>query len=235
MYDVAIFGATFACAGFLSAYKGRGIVIERNTLCGYEFINALKKGTCFEEKATTEEGVAFYKKLQKRGVFERDFNLFDSSVPLYECFENKNVCLATQICDVQRCEEGFEIKVFNSGGFDVVKAKQIIDTTCHDEMVISKTLNAIVKSADFLEESGIDERKILKCRVDVKDDFFAARAKLKAELEKGMIADYIAPVFDFVTGENILRKEEITYITSVSFKNPLLAFDAGCRLAKEEF
>lgn len=228
MYDIAIFGATFAGAGILKAYKGKCVVIEKNTLCGYEFINALKKGVNTEEKPVTEEGKAFYKEIRNKSVLE-------FSMPLHRIFENKNIKLATMVSDIEKTEEGFLIRLFNNGGFEEIRAKKIVDTICHSDMIISKTLNALVQTDKELEESGINGRKIFKCQLDSADDFITARLKLKKELEKGMMADYIASEFDVCTEENILKKGEITYLTSVSYKNPYLAFDAGCKLAKEGF
>ena len=233
MFDAVVLGATFTAAGFLSAFEGNCAVIEKNTLCGYEFINALKKGVEFKETPKTKNGVNFYEMLEKRDVFESDFNLFDAVVPLYRTFENKSIMLGTRVCEIEKKEDVFEITVFNNSGFEKIYTKKIIDTRCKKEDVISKTLNAIVKTELSLEESGISERKIYKCPLEIDDDFIVAREKLKKELEKGMIADYIAPEFDVVTRENILEKGEIIYIPSVSYKNPHLAFDAGCRLAEE--
>ena len=60
MYDVIVFGATFAAAGISEKFKEKCLVLERRLQAGYEFYGALRYGAGSDKPLRRKEASALF-------------------------------------------------------------------------------------------------------------------------------------------------------------------------------
>ena len=145
---------------------------------------------------------------------------------------------------IERDGDGFAVAAHGVSGFRSYRAKHLIDTTVHPDMIAEKSLNALINSdtetAPFpgaAEETiGCPGDLLLKCGVPAAADYAQARRALAEKINALPPAYKLAVIADCfdesVQGTYPAKKDGITYLPSCGFANPLLAFDAGVLFAK---
>ncbi len=244
-YKTILIGATFTAAGLLQAYGDDCLILERRPQAGYEFLNALKFGGCYDQPLNSAEAQALRAGFEKKGAFEGGrVSLFDCASLLYALLRGRNVMLNMTPVRIEKDGDGFAVAAHGVSGFRSYRAKRVIDTTVHPDMIAEKSLNALINSdTETAPFPGASEEKIgcpgdllLKCGVPADADYAQARRAL-AEKINALPPAYklavLADCFDYsIKGNFPAEKDGITYLPSCGFANPLLAFDAGVRFAK---
>lgn len=247
-YDKVIFGATFAAAGLLTKFGGDCLVIEPKFQAGHEFLGALNFGTDYDAELTTQEAAALSEKFKEKGAVSGSRGcLFHCAGLLYSKFLNKNVLLGTNIVQIEAESDGFQITVHGVKGFRTIRAKEIINTLCDNVNISKKSFHAWVRPAkkDWSVPEHItaeplfgafENSYIVKLPVENDCTYPQARKKLDTVLKNelsdfklGLSADCFA-VTPKKTG--VFKNGGLVHLPSCGFKNPLLAFDAGVKLAE---
>lgn len=242
MYEIIVIGATFTAAGILQKYGDKCLVLERRPQAGYEFLNALKFGYGYDESLKSAEAKDLYEKFAERKAFsDNRICLFDCASILYSLFEGKNVMLNMELLSVEKDDEEFTVTAHGVSGFKTYRAKKVIDTIVHNDMIEKKTLNFLVnseslKNADIFktlktENWGYAGDIAIKCDVDKNSTYAQARQRIK-QLSESLPEEYkiafIADCFDYeVKSGYPIEKDGIFYMPSVAYKNPVQAYDAG--------
>ena len=249
MYDVIVIGATFAAAGLIQAYGEKCLVLERRPQAGYEFFNAVNFGTDYDTPLVSDEAKKLYDVFKEKNAFNGErICLFKCAMPFYGLLENKNVLLNMEIISVDKLEDGYCVSAHGVSGLRTFTAKKIIDTTVHKEMIEAKSLNILVNADSetdlVLPEElnfetkmwGYEEDTLIKCYVDADADYIMARNKIADTIEllpQAYKVALVADCFDYVIKPGYpCVKQDVTYMPSCAYKNPLLAFDAGILYAK---
>lgn len=245
-YDVIILGATFASAGIAEVLKERCLILERRPQAGYEFINALRFGTDYDQETITPQGASLLKAFCERGLMNDDrICLFECAFPFYNHLKDKNILLNTEIVLVEKLSDGFKVVTHGVSGFKTHTARHIIDTRVVEEDIAQKTLNILVNGAEItlsdqysVEKWGYEHDKVIKCPILRSDGFLEARKKafrLLQDLPETAKIAMVADEFDYLLNSDYPKTvNEIIHLPSCSFSNPILAYDFGVRFANEE-
>ena len=245
-YDLIVLGATFTAAGLLQTC-GSCLVLERQPQAGYEFFSALRPGTGYHKPLQTAEARDLAEKFRAKGAFDRGREcLYDCASSFYSCLEGKNVLLNMEILSVEPADGGYEVTAHGVSGFRSWTAKRVIDTRVQRDTVVSKTLNMVVNSETGMPFEGMpgvetlvwgyDGDVLVKCPVPVNTGYAEARAAAAKIIDR-LPWDYrlvrLSDIFDCrIPGDFPREKDGVIYLPSVSFENPLLAFDAGVLYGK---
>lgn len=245
IYDVIVLGATFLGAGIAEAVGDRCLVIERRPQAGYEFINSLKFGHNYEKSLKTATAKSLLQNFEQNGAFNGDrICLFECAPHFYSRLLNKNILLNTEIITIEQSNDTFTVTTHGVSGYRVHQAKTVIDTRSLPEMTTDKYLNFIVNTDNnstlpdglTTENFGYECDTVIKCKVDLCDDFKTARKKVFdiATTLKGFKVVMVADEFEYVFKTiETAKSKGIKSLPSQSFENPLLAFDAGVILGGE--
>ncbi|MBQ6708755.1 MAG: hypothetical protein IJM97_07400 [Clostridia bacterium] len=244
MYEVIVLGATFLSAGIAQTMGGSCLVLERRTQAFYEFTGALNFGTSYDKKLVSEEAENFRKIFEERNIFANDrVCLFEISAPSYKFFEGKNILFNTEIISIEKEENCFVCTTHGADGFNKFKAKRIVDTRVSDSMCDKKTYNILLHSDNGIDSDseikkwGRENNFVMRCPVDLNDNYYQARQKAKEIIEKlpeDTKAVLLAESFDYQVKSDYPKIENsIVYMPSKAYENPLLSFDAGVCYGKE--
>ncbi|MBR5157872.1 MAG: hypothetical protein IKW59_08925 [Clostridia bacterium] len=247
-YEVIILGATFAAAGLIEKYKEKALILERRPQAGYEFFNAINFGCEYDAELKSDESKMLFERFKAKNIFTGErICLFDCAYDFYKCLADKNVLLNMEIISIQKEQNGFLVTAHGVSGYRTYKAKRVIDTRVHKDMILSKTLNAVLKTSGLknfvlpenikMEKWGYGDDIVVKCMLLPDDDYISARRKLFGTFEN-MHEDLkpllVADAFDYKLKDGcVAEKDGIYYMPSCAYKNPLLAFDAGVVYASE--
>ena len=239
-YEIIVLGATFAAAGIAQKYGQKCLIVERSTQAGYEFLGALHFGTDYTEEPVTEEAKNLLKIFKQKKAFSEDrICLYDCATPFYKVLEGKNVLLNTEIISVEKNENGFTCTFHSVSGYRTFKAKKIIDTRVHNNMCNAKTYNFSIDGRGDLvntpsvicEKWGFEHNYILRCPVLLNADYTDARKAVNEyikNLPEGFKLLYMADTFDYEVKSGYPKYiDDVLYMPSKAYKNPILAFDAG--------
>ena len=244
MYDIIAFGATFLSAGIAQTSENC-LIIERRPQAGYEFISSFNFGTNYDEELKSEEANELKKTFEERDYkTENRISLFNISAPFYRLLEDKNVLLNTEIISVCQKVDHFVCTAHGVSGFRTFEAKKIIDTRCDDDNCNAKTFNLLMDgnvselSSDLEYENwGFENNYVLRIPVSTDETYTQARKKAKeiiGNLPGSHRLVLSADVFDYEVKDGYPKTgNDIMYIPSKKYENPLLAFDAGIGLGKE--
>ena len=245
LYDVIVLGATFLGAGIAEAVGDRCLVIERRPQAGYEFINSLKFGCDYEKPLKSSAAKSLLQNFEQNGAFNGDrICLFECAPHFYSRLLNKNILLNTEIITVEQNGDVFTVTTHGVSGYRIHQAKTVIDTRPSPQLTTAKYLNFIVNTDNnatlpdglTVEKFGYECDTVIKCKVDLNDDFLVARKKVfdVATTLKGfkvaMVADEFEYVFKTIDNKKV---NGIIALPSQSFANPLLAFDEGVIIGGE--
>ena len=244
-YDVIVLGATFLGAGIAQVLGDKCLIIERRPQAGYEFFNSLKFGSGYEKALKTTAAKSLLNDFEQNGAFNGDrICLFECAPKFYSHLLDKNILLNTEIISIEHEGDTFTVTTHGVSGYRVHKAKAIIDTRPSPRFTTAKYLNFIVNTDNnatlpdglTVEKFGYECDTVIKCKVDLNDDFLVARKKVfdVATTLKGfkvaMVADEFEYVFKTIDNKKV---NGIIALPSQSFANPLLAFDEGVIIGGE--
>lgn len=254
-YEILICGSTFLGLGMAFSGEDNVLLVERSSSVGAEFIDSLQPGNSWNEIEASSAVLELKKELIERNILSHNGKVHLPAIAavLYERIKNKrpNVLLMTEIMNIEKKENYFEVTLFNSSGMKKVKAKKIIDTTSRcismfklNSKFEGKNLNAYIHSnyekglpnhigVKFIE--GRFDNEVIMCfPLEFEDTWVTARQKLhnfwvnRPEGLKYWHMDSVASEFDVVIGStNIKLEDNWHWIASKSFKNPLAAYQYG--------
>ncbi|MDF2959283.1 MAG: hypothetical protein K0S39_1018 [Paenibacillus sp.] len=267
MLDTLIIGATFAGIGLArSSLDRRAVLVERTTLIGHEFINCYKPGTGWnrtpEHELTRELRQEW---LQKRLLTpDGGVHLGGISPILYKLLLESGLSQAvrfmTEVVEVKKQPDGYEVTLFDAGGLRTLRTERIVDTTsdCRSatggKPIHAKAVSAVLHHANATADSMIPEA-------------FADRISLGAFASEAYLQLPLAPQASWADARHALhsfwanRPEELkdwkiaavadefavtpptrfevlgegwVWLPSSAFDNPLEALDAGYAYGKKE-
>ena len=238
MFDVIVFGATFAAAGIAEIHKEKCLVLEERSYAGYEFCGALQFGT--ELKKPEDEAAARFYSL----FMGASPSNFGRETVLYPIFKGSRTIFGAKVVSAEKKGDHFTCTVCGVNGFSVYHAKRIVDTRCSKEQSLEKSYNLLVESKSTPCFEGVlcqriepGHRYILRCAVPLSCSFSEGR-RIALEIirrfspEQKLILS--ANEFDYAVKEGFPKTEkEILLLPSKSCKNPVLAFEAGLKIGKE--
>ncbi|MDR6549188.1 hypothetical protein [Paenibacillus qinlingensis] len=252
-YPMIIIGATFAGLG--AAYTNKeALVIERTALVGHEFINSYHLGEGWQQTPVTAEGEKLKKELLDRGILSEEGSVHIPAIApvLYNKIAEDaiSIMLHTDVTEIRRLAEGFEVTVYNASGFSRFTTDRIMDTRSESALpgsVVSKSLNAMLSCREeglevplFTMENvrfatgKLQGEWIVKVTVDVEDDWIAARHKLhhmwanRPDVWEKWTISAIAGCFELQINQEPTAIEPNWWShPSGAFRNPLEAFEAG--------
>lgn len=246
VYDVIIFGATFAAAGLAAVYGDACMILEERPQAGYEFINAIKFGTDYGDTLQSQGAKKLQNILAEKGAFaDGRINLFPFGSLLYREIKDKNVLLNVKTVSVRQEGDVFEVVVYGVSGYRTFQAKRIIDTTAKQIKLSKKSLNLLMAEqppagilpAEAMEETwGYPGQCVVKVPVAEDADYLQARrvvADYLRQLPESCKMITFADGFDCqIEGAYPVERDGIVYLPSVGYANPLLAYDGGVLFAK---
>lgn len=221
VYDCLIIGATFAAMGISAVLNEKCLIAERGLLAGYEFFNALNFGENYESPLRNEQSHELLKAFEEKGVFESgEIRLERAVSAYYSLLKNKNVLMNTSVVSKRKNGDIFSTEIFGASGFRTVHSKKIIDTT-----IIGSNIESI-----FFNIITVDG----KVKLPVKENnYTVARAAVDAFLKtSGKKLLYSADCMEYKAKRNFYAENDIVYIPSCAFENPISAFDCAVTYAK---
>ena len=238
MYNVIVLGATFAAAGIAHQCRKNCLVIERRVVAGYEFFGALHFGSGYDTPIERQEAQT----LQQR--FQESKSIYRCETHIYPYLQQAQVLFGTEIVSVQKTQTGFACVTHNMEGFHTYTAKMVIDTRCNAEMCTAKTFPLLIASNEpplfsdvSSQKTGVANHYVLPCPVPLACDYAQARTiaqKTIRQFTPNQRLILLADEFDYQVKEAFPKTEnEICFLPSKAYKNPVLAFEAGL-LAGEE-
>lgn len=253
-YDTAVFGTTFLGLGAALGMEN-AVVIEKGGLFGAEFVNSYKVCAPKVVEPKTELGKEFLEDLKRRGLVSETGEIYPApSVYVLSSYlkeKSIDILLMTEVTDIKKVEDYYEIMVYHSNGFETIYAKRILDTTIlgigHDasgKHEKQKQLNAIVYNPDGSELEGLSFNSqnglytyTLPVNPDV--DRYEAVELLcgmeKVFAEKNLQISSIASDFSyFIKPCREMIEEQFVWNPSVGYANLIEAFDMGVQFAEEE-
>jgi len=127
-----IFGASFLGIG-LALETDNCIVVESSGIFGAEFINTYRICKKVPVSVKTNSGKVFYSELKNRALINDEGEIYQApAIYIMSMFlRNKSVDirLMTEVIKIEKEDELFRITLYHVNGFEIVKAKRIIDTT----------------------------------------------------------------------------------------------------------
>ena len=238
MFEIIVLGATFTAAGIVNRHKKKCLVIERRMQAGYEFFGALNFGCNYEKTIKSNSALLLKEK------FCKEKSLFSCESLIYPYFNNTFTLFGTQIVSVAIIDGVFTCTTHGTSGYRTFKAKNIIDTRCDYRTSVSKTYNfliesdtePIIPSCTFTKVYG-ENRYVIHCPVPLSCSYSEARniiLPIIKNFSKGQRLILLANEFDYRTHISYPKKEnDIIYIPSKEYDNPILAFEAGTKAGKE--
>lgn len=257
-YDYVIFGVTSAALGIANELKQKYkiLIINKTSMVAYEFINAYKLGTNWEDAPESELGKAIEKELvNEKIITDKNVYIYSAGAMFYKAFKalDVDILLETQIAGIQKTEDNYELSIYNVSGYSTIKTKYMIDTTEKEVPIKRNSLNCLLinkkneqfpsialNGVDFFIEQG-DTLKtvIMKYACPIDASIYTIRHKLielwqqrPKAVSDWMIAT-IGLCFDSTpeVGFKQVGKDYIA-LSSSYYDNPLAAIDAGVKLGR---
>lgn len=204
-YSTFICGATATAIGIASENIKDTLIVERTGLVANEFIDCYHIGSK-NWNSVSHIGKNLKKELIQRNILSEVGMVHIPAVaPLLFKIIKKlgiNILFITEVIEVEKVEEVYEITLHNNSGFQKITADKIIDTTSTStihpkfkQYTYSKSINAMLHSIEenlfpfnnseiienenvSFEQGRFDKEIILKYSVSNDDDWIAARHKL---------------------------------------------------------
>jgi hypothetical protein len=259
---ILIYGATFAGLGLAYRLGKQAIVIERSSLVGHEFINSYNPGKGLENEPSSEIGKCLHKELAERNLLQQDGRVHLPGIsPMLFHFIRKHelsVLLMTEITEVKKTDDGFEVTLYNTSGSQTMRVRDIIDTTstCTSKPsmkfeMTGKRINAILDGPSLTEpikdsmygliQGGFSSEIYLKLDIQPEDQWAAAREKLHRfwmnrpeRLQPWKLAA-VADTFEIRLAEGPYPLEDgRVWLPSCAYSNLMEAFEAGISYAEQE-
>lgn len=238
MYDVIVFGATFAAAGIAEKFKEKCLVLERRLQAGYEFYGALRYGAGYDKPLRRKEASDLFEKFQKNGT------PYGNDTLIYPFFKQCTTLFGTEIVSVEKNGDAFLCTVHGVDGYKTFFSKAVVDTRFHAKYALSKTFNLLMESKDFPHFDGIlakaadsEGRFVLQVPVPLSFTFQEARKealKIVGKFSSTQKLIYSANEFDYRASDNLSPEENgVRLFPSKAFKNPVQAFEGGLILGEE--
>ncbi|MBU3191000.1 hypothetical protein K9O30_16665 [Clostridium bowmanii] len=226
-YSTFICGATATAIGIASENINDTLIVERTGLVANEFIDCYHIGSK-NWNSVSHLGKNLKKELIQRNILSEAGMVHIPAVApvLFKAIKNLgiNTLFITEVIEVKKIEEVYEITLHNNSGFQKITADKIIDTTStihpkFKQYTYSKSINAMLHSIEenlfpfsnseiienenvCFEQGRFDKEIILKYSVSNDEDWIEARHKLHsywqnrpAFLKKWSLAT-IASTFD---------------------------------------
>lgn len=239
MYDVLVFGATFAAAGIAARCGESCLVLEPRLQAGYEFFGALQFGSHYNKPVHGEEAQQLLRKFLQA---ENGYYCCDAHI--YPFFHPDHTFFATQIVSVEQKDGIFHCVTHGVDGFRTFEARQVVDTRCQVQTALSKTYNLLIRSSSppcfsnvSAEKAGMEDHYVLQCPVSLSCGYAEARAEAQKVIQKFSEDQRVilfANEFDYqFRAETPKIEDGIRYSPSKAYENPVLAFDAGLSMGKE--
>jgi hypothetical protein len=258
-FDTVVIGGTMFACGF-SLTAGNCIVIEREAVPGYEFINSFSPGLENGRGLESEEALALKKELEDTNILH-DGRISPGALTtvLFKKIKARktNFLFWTEVTGIERNEDCFRIKLFNASGNTSISAKNVLDTTSAGFLgsnlhaVKGKYINALLNCRENTEGMLPEEfpGKIIPCRFpsekvyslevdrniswpDARKQLISEWSRRPASLESWRIAA-CAFNFSFVLDKGPFEKEPgRVNMPSGAYSNPLEAFEAGINCSK---
>lgn len=206
MYDIIIFGATFAAAGIASQHKKRCLVIERRMQAGYEFFGALR---------FTAEETAIYEALKQcHTLFGTELISVQKTEKGFTCVTHgvNGYCTyyAKRVVDTRCNREMCLSKTYNL----------LIDS--QEEPAFCNV---------HWERTEVKNRYLVCCPVPVSWGYPEARAAAMdviRQFSETQRLVLLANEFDYQVKSGYPKTlDSILYLPSRAYENPGLAFEAG--------
>ena len=250
-YDTAVFGTTFLGLG-AALQMENVVVIEKGGLFGAEFVNSYKVCAPKVVEPKTELGKEFLEDLKRRGLVSEAGEIYPApSVYVLSSYlkeKSIDILLMTEVTDIKKVEDYYEIMVYHSNGFETIYAKRILDTTIlgigHDasgKHEKQKQLNAIVYNPDESELEGLSVNSqnglyTYTLPVDLETGRYEAVEMLcdmeKAFAEKNVQISGIASDFSYIMEPcREMIEEQFVWNPSTAYANLVEAFDKGVQYA----
>ncbi len=208
MYELIVFGATFAAAGIAEKHQGSCLVIERRMDAGYEFF-------C----PHFDSDIEIYPHLQKADL------LFGTDVVSVEKSEKGFSCLVHNV-------EGFS--TFEAKRIiDTRCSAQMCDGKTYDLMIVSDEVPAFPGVS--CKKVGQEKHYILSVPVEADCSYPDARAaafQVVKQFSSSQRLIYSAGEFNYQVKAGYPKEENgILYLPSKAYADPAQAFNAGKELA----
>ena len=238
MYDVIVFGATFAAAGIAEKFNEKCLVLERRLQAGYEFYGALRYGAGYDKPLRRKEASDLFEKFQKNST------PYGNDTLIYPFFKQCTTLFGTEIVSVEKNGDAFLCTVHGVDGYKTFFSKAVVDTRFHAKYALSKTFNLLMESKDFPHFDGIlakaadsEGRFVLQVPVPLSFTFQEARKealKIVGKFSSTQKLIYSANEFDYQASDNLSPEENgVRLFPSKAFKNPVQAFEGGLILGEE--
>ncbi len=237
MYDVIVFGATFAAAGIAEKFKEKCLVLERRLQAGYEFYGALRYGAGYDKTLRRKEASDLFEKFQKNST------PYGNDTLIYPFFKQCTTLFGTEIVSVEKNGNAFLCTVHGVDGYRTYEAKRVIDTRCHPENCSSKRFNVLIESKEEPQFNGIactkadtEGRYVLHIPVSLTCTFSEAAKKTLELVQAFSPAQKLilsANEFDYEISQERQEKDEIFFLPSKAYENPITAFEAGLICGEE--
>ena len=165
-YDLVIAGASLAGIGAALANMQKGksvVIIERTSLIGGEFIDAIRHGDPGGYSIKRPECLELKQDAVRRNLVSETGRLhLPPFAPLLFSIIRRTgirILFMTDITGVSREDGHFRIDIYNVSGFDSLEADEVIDTTAefvtnmkYKSDIRSKSLNCYVTGGELLHE-----------------------------------------------------------------------------------
>jgi hypothetical protein len=258
--DTLIIGSTFAGIGLACSNINNSLIIERTASPGKEYLNSFNPGNNWETMPTSPEGKILRKELENRNILANGNIHISALAPVICGFIRKkqlNILFWTEITQIEKSGNGFEIEIFNASGLQRIYAGSIIDTNPENNYlsgnttIMSKSINAILHCEKQVPSLKMDSGQITDGRFpsekffslpagindswpNARRQLFDAWEKRPDDIKEWLIAA-TASEFAYVSAKGPFRiGRNWCHLPSSAYSNPLEAFEAGIKFSKEE-
>ena len=231
MYDIIVFGASYAAAGIAHTHKKRCLILEAGMQGDNDFYGALQFGSDYDRTPKNEAAVT----LQKNFL---DTNVYQRAPLIYPYLQEADVLFGIRPVSVKKTENGFVCEAYGIEGFCTFEAKKIVDTRTGDDDIEAKTFNVLMVSDKTPNFEGVEAEKtdfeghyVLHFPVPLSQGYKEARVMVRKAVDQFSEAQQLiisAASFDYRLKEQIPEERDgISLLPSKAYPNPILAFDAG--------
>lgn len=253
-YDNVIIGCSMAGLGIALKHENT-LIIDRGAVPGFEFFNALKHGSGYDNELNNKAAIELKEDLIKRNILADAKVTPAAVVPvLFDIIKRRklNVLFWSEPVGVEPDGAGYVVSFYNASGISTVKAARVIDTTAECVSatekcgITGKRINALLNCTDNQDfnTSGLQPAAVVDCRfasekivslplasettwVEARKQLIAFWKQRPDDIQSWLIAS-TAYGYDFEVSSAIdVIDDNWLYWASAGYDNPLAAFDAG--------
>lgn len=222
------------------------IVIERTYSTGAEFVDTYafdKNLKSLNYKEATKKLIAY---AEEQKMINDKKDLYPAVLIYLICKmiaeNNCKVFYGTEICDIQKTEQGYKVLCFSANNYVEIYAEKIIDTTSEginhhklQELIESKYLNSVLADNVYDGVKNVYynsnlQLNILKYQAEKCDSLFSAREKLYNDLLTNNNLKLLLTAYEFeykYKKDSLQIDKDYIWKPSAGFSDIISAFDGG--------